>query len=241
MPRLLRSSCRRSRLVTCLNDAERRYLLEHGWTTSERLVLVRQSVPRTFFVPREEYAPRVRRVLVLSQWLETKGVHYLVEGFSTFSRRHPDVRLWCYGTRASESEVLSAFPEDVRDRVVVVPSLQESELPVVFQQADVFVHASLSEGSSNAVNQAMAAALPMVLTPVGVVNDVLTDGESCLLVPAADALAIDAALQRVIDDAGLRRRLGQSARRVAEALMAEARNDRIVDRLETIVTAAGGA
>jgi glycosyltransferase involved in cell wall biosynthesis len=216
MPRALRASCRRSRVVTCLNDTERRYLLEHAWTTADRLVLLRQGVPQEFFADGRVYAPRATRLLVMSQWLETKGTRYVVEAFTALARAHPDLQLSCYGTRAPEATVLAAFPADVRHRVTAVEEIDHRAMARPYGRADVFLHASLSEGSGRAVMQAMAAALPIVVTPIGLVPDLLQDGRDCLIVPKRDSRAIQSAVERLLDDAGLRREFGTRVRRIAE-------------------------
>lgn len=223
LPRVLRASCRRSRLVTCLNDEERAYLVEHGWAPADRVVLLRQGVPQEFFCEGRAYAPAATRILMLSQWLETKGTAYLVDAFTELARTRPGLRLWCYGTRVGEPAVLASFPEDVRGRVTVVPEVDHRAIAVPFHEADIFVHASLSEGSGRAVMQAMAAALPIVATPVGLVPDLLRDGRDCLIVPKRDSRALSAAIGQLLDDRDLRRSLGSAARRAAEVFQPVAR------------------
>ncbi len=63
------------------------------------------------------------------------------------------------------------------------------------------------------VLEAMANGLTIVATPVGSVGDAIADEETGLLVPPGDRTALAEALARVIDDAELRRRLGEGARR----------------------------
>lgn len=145
------------------------------------------------------------------------------------------LELWCYGTRMPAAAVLDSFPPDVRPRITVVDHIPQPDLPQVFGAADIFVHVSLSEGSSNAVAQAMAAALPMVLTPVGVVSELLQDGRDCLMVPTADARAVQTAIDRLIDDVALRTQLGQRARRIAAGTIPGQRDGTLVDRLEALV------
>ena len=53
-------------------------------------------------------------------------------------------------------------------------------------------------------------------TRVGAHDEVLEDEVNCLLVPPGDVTALAAALRRLIDDEGLRSRLGQAARRLYE-------------------------
>jgi glycosyltransferase involved in cell wall biosynthesis len=69
----------------------------------------------------------------------------------------------------------------------------------------------------------MAHARPVVATAVGGLAEAIEDGESGLLVPPGDVPALRAALERLLSDAELRRRLGAAAReRVRERYSREA-------------------
>jgi glycosyltransferase involved in cell wall biosynthesis len=77
---------------------------------------------------------------------------------------------------------------------------------------DVFVLASVTEGTPLTLLEAMAAGLPAVVTAVGGMPDVVSPGESGLLVPAADAGGLATALARVAADGDLRRQMGAAGR-----------------------------
>jgi Glycosyltransferase len=77
----------------------------------------------------------------------------------------------------------------------------------------VFVLPSLSEGSPNALLEAMACSLPIVATRVGGVPEIATDGTTALLVPPRQPLALAGAIVRLLDDAALGAELGAAARR----------------------------
>lgn len=76
---------------------------------------------------------------------------------------------------------------------------------------DVFVQSSYWEAMSVVILEAMAVGRAIVATTVGENAEVLVDGESALLVPPKDPLALAEALSRVLQDVELRRRLGESA------------------------------
>lgn len=78
---------------------------------------------------------------------------------------------------------------------------------------DIFVQSSHWEAMSVVVLEAMAGAKPVVATTVGENSRVLVDGEDGLLVPPRAPSALADALARLIDDAGLRKRLGETAQR----------------------------
>lgn len=87
--------------------------------------------------------------------------------------------------------------------------------PRVYREAEVFVSPTYAEGFSNTILEAMATGLPIVSTSVVGVVDCLTDGENALLSEPGDPEGLAEALRRMLADAGLRRRLAQTA--LAEA------------------------
>jgi glycosyltransferase involved in cell wall biosynthesis len=82
--------------------------------------------------------------------------------------------------------------------------------------ADVFVLPSHAEGMPITILEAMAQERPVVATRVGGSAEVVVDGETGLLVPPGDEEALAAALQDLLGDAELRRRLGTAGRRRVE-------------------------
>jgi glycosyltransferase involved in cell wall biosynthesis len=210
MPFFLRTACRGAALVTCLNAAEREYLVSHGWADRTRIATVAHGVHDDFYQAAREPRP-ARTLLFVAQWLAMKGTEALCAAFTTLARRHSSLRLICAGTLASAETVSAAFPEDVRSRVVVVPRVDRVGLAALYRDADLFVFPSNYEGFGVALVEAMAARLPIVTTPVGVAADALADGESALIVPKRDPAAIVAAVERLIADDGLRSRLGAAA------------------------------
>ncbi len=80
-----------------------------------------------------------------------------------------------------------------------------------FVAADVVVLASRHEGLGLVLLEAAQFGVPAVATRVGGISDVVTDGETGLLVPAGDAVALADALRRMLTDLSLRERLGRAA------------------------------
>jgi glycosyltransferase involved in cell wall biosynthesis len=109
------------------------------------------------------------------------------------------------------------------DQADVVPWLQA---------LDAFALPSFAnEGVPQALIQAMLAGLPCVTTHVGSIAELARDGETALVVPPKDAAALRAALQRLLADEALGKRLGQGARRHAEANFSY---ERMLDAMERI-------
>jgi glycosyltransferase involved in cell wall biosynthesis len=100
----------------------------------------------------------------------------------------------------------------------------------VYQDLDVVVIPSLSEGSPNVLLEAMAAARPVVATRVGGIPSVADDGVHALLVPPNDPGRLADAMATLVSSGELRQRLAICAREhVLARCSSEARARRIFD------------
>jgi glycosyltransferase involved in cell wall biosynthesis len=98
----------------------------------------------------------------------------------------------------------------------------------VQQLFDISVLCSVTEGSPNAVLEAMAAARPVVATRVGGIPDAVRDGDTGLLVPAGAVDALAAALRGLLRAPARARALGARAQAYARA---EHHEERVIPRL----------
>jgi glycosyltransferase involved in cell wall biosynthesis len=78
--------------------------------------------------------------------------------------------------------------------------------------SDIFVLSSRSEGLPISILEAMAAGLPVIASQVGGIPELVEDGETGILVPRSNPGALAEALQLLLADEVLRKRLGSSGR-----------------------------
>lgn len=100
----------------------------------------------------------------------------------------------------------------VGDRVHLVGAVPRSRVPSYLAGGDVFVLPSRYEELGTAIVEASAAGLPLVASRTGGIPDVVDDGVDGLLVDPGSPAAVAAAVDRVLADADLARRLGGAAR-----------------------------
>lgn len=159
-----------------------------------------------------------------------KGHEELVDAIARVNREHPAVRLCVVGDgplRDSLRERAQRTGLDGAARFLGTIPQAWRLLP----HFDIFVLASRWEGMSNGLLEAMAAGRPIVATTVGGNPELITDGETGLLVPPENPEALAAAILRLIRDPALARRLGEAARRRVER---EFTLDVMVRRLESL-------
>ena len=91
-----------------------------------------------------------------------------------------------------------------------------SDVPDILAVADLFVLASLWEGLSIALLEAMASGKPIVATAVSGTTQVMTHGETGLIIPPGDARALADAISQLLSDPLLGQTMAQAARKHVE-------------------------
>lgn len=130
-----------------------------------------------------------------------KGMDILVQ--AARQRRHMTFVI------AGDGPQLAALSRALPPNVRLLGRLDDIR-PLLFA-ADVFAMPSRREGQGIASLEAMAAGVPVVASNVGGLAEMLSDGETALLVPPDDPEALAAALSRLQSDSRLRHLLARSA------------------------------
>ena len=169
------------------------------------------------------------RLLTVSRIDPRKGLRHLPPALAELVRRGHDVRLTIVGP------TVGTMGEEERDRVLASASelgiagridvAGPRTLPQVLSIArehDLFVLPTLpGEGVPRVLLEAMASGLPIVVSDVAGVPTLVQHEVNGLLVPPADPPAIAAAVDRLIRDGDLRRRLIATGNRAARAHTAD--------------------
>jgi glycosyltransferase involved in cell wall biosynthesis len=196
----------------------RRGLLRH-----DRVVLIRGSgVDTEQFRPMPEPSGVPVAVLV-GRMLTDKGVHELVGAARLLRERGVplEVRLVGPPDPHNPASIPPATLQGWHDQGLVHWLGPQADMAAVWREAHIAVLPSYREGLPKALLEAAACGRPLVATDVPGCREVVHDGETGLVVPVRDAVALADALQRLAGDTTLRQRLGANARLLAEQAFAE--------------------
>ena len=127
----------------------------------------------------------------------------------------PDVDFLVVG-EGEEQAALEALARRLGLGARVVFTGLRHDVPRLLAAADVLALTSLYEGFPNVVLEAMATGAVAVATNVGGCRELVTSGETGLLVPPRAPAAVAAAVGRVLRDSTLARRLATTARQRVE-------------------------
>jgi glycosyltransferase involved in cell wall biosynthesis len=134
------------------------------------------------------------------------GQDHLIRAVAGVRRAHPGVRLLIVGDGPLRPGLEALAATELGEAARFTG--QRADVARLLGALDVFVLPSLREALPIAVLEAMAMRLPAVATRVGGVPEVVEDGMTGFVVPPGDEVALRAALARLVDDPGLRDRLG---------------------------------
>lgn len=181
----------------------------------DKVRIVPMSVdPAAYFPPPQgRHHDGPLRVLFVGRLVPEKGPSVLLRAVEQLVERGVDVEATFVGG-GDLRDALSAQAADagIADRVTFTGPLGQEELPDLYRRADVFCLPSFQEGLPVVIMEAMATQLPVVVTRIAGIPELVHDGVSGRVVSAgrADALA-DAIADLAADPAG-REAMGQAAR-----------------------------
>ena len=200
-------------VTICVSEHEREAGVAAGTCAPERTVVIPNAVD-VAAAPRSRPGERKRPlILAVGRLKAPKDFPTLIRALSRLPPGSFDALIVGDGPdRPRLEEQIEAL--GLSDRVRLAG--ERRDVPQLLATADAFVLPSASEGHPVSVLEAMAAALPVVASRVGGVPEQVFDEETGLLVEPDDPNELAAALDRLIGDPFLRRRLGAAGRARAE-------------------------
>ena len=142
--------------------------------------LTKRKSPHTLIEAAAQLHSRCRQSQYAQQTDQALSLHYLICGAGPL-RQELQARVRALGLAS-----VFHFAGFCRD------------LPAYLAAADIFVHTPVWEGLGVAVIEALAAGLPVVASRVGGIPELITDGETGLLIPAQDPSALCNALLQCV-------------------------------------------
>lgn len=165
--------------------------------------------------PPKDKAPG--RIVATGRLFDYKNHRMLIRAFRHISEDYPDVNVIVYGEGPYRGELEKEIETlDLKDRVFLPGD--SSAVAEDIADAMIYVLPSDTEGLPNALMEAMALNLPVIATdcPCGGPKSLIDDGVNGLLTPVGDEEAMAQALKRLLDDGGLRDKLGNNAGRIRQ-------------------------
>ncbi len=157
------------------------------------------------------------KILFIGRLIPRKGFQRVVMALPKVRERTAslfEVEVVGTGTSRWQLDVV-AEELGVSELIHYVGTVPYDRLEKAYQYADIFVLTSLSEGMPSVILEAMGCGLPVVASDVGGNNELVEEGVNGYLIKGDDVETLAQQLTRLIDDASLRRQMGQAGREKA--------------------------
>jgi colanic acid/amylovoran biosynthesis glycosyltransferase len=220
---ILKAKLKEAKFIICISEHGRDFLLgllpeEQG--LRDKIHIVHCGVSPEDFTPATCRAANERPLIFsVSQLAERKGYPVLVEACHILDQRGCDFICAIAGDGPQQPILEQLIAEyQLHDKVQLIGKVFQEQLGSYLHRADMFVLPCLvasngdRDGVPVALMEAMATEIPTISTYVSGIPELIEDGHSGLLVQEKDAVALADAIQRLLEDAELRVRLGRCAR-----------------------------
>ncbi len=157
------------------------------------------------------------RFLLIGRLLEAKGLREFYQAAKTLRPKYPKARFCVLGP---PEEGLGSVPVSMlrawQDEGIIEYLGQTQDVRPFIAEASAIVLPSYREGTPCAILEGMSMARPAVATDVPGCRETVINGQNGWLVPAKDAPALAAALERLIQAPDLALEMGRAGRKLAE-------------------------
>jgi len=180
--------------------------------------IIPNGIDINYFFPRgyKKQNPHFE-ILFAGRLSEQKNLTFLFRQLSVFQGRKRKWKLHIAGDGPLKKQIQrDAVTLGISDHLHWYGWVEKKEILSLYQRADCFINPSLYEGMPNAVLEAMACGLPVIVSRVVGNTEVVIHGETGFLFELDDDESFQEALETISGEDALRIKMGQHARKRME-------------------------
>lgn len=195
---------------------------------AEKIPVIFNGVDLSNCKVKEEYTKKDEfKIVHIGRFMDVKNHAMILKTFALFAKQHTDAKLQLIGDGELRKDMVQLAQELGVKNSVEFAGLQSNVYPWL-HDADIFILPSKFEGMPMTLIEAMGTGLPIIASAVGGVPDMLTDGESAILIkPESEQLL--ASLEMLYCDESIRSVLGQKALHRSRAFSSETMAQRYIE------------
>lgn len=178
----------------------------NNWSATEELLDVGRS-------KRFNHESKRKELIFIGWFEESKGVFELLESIRLLSqKRNYNIHLSMIGDGNAFKKAKEFVKRNSLERYISLQGWKtQEEITSLLAKSDIFVLPSWVEGFPNSVIEGMASGNAVITTKVGVIPDILTHDQNCLLIDPKDQDGLNNALESLVSDASLIKKLAVNA------------------------------
>lgn len=218
--------------VVAVSDYAANFLKERFSVSAAKIQRVYNGLDLSSF-QRADLAGTVPTIVSIGRLIEKKGFADLISACDLLKKRGRDFHCEIIGEGPLENDLRAQIAErGLKSQVTLAGPKTQTQIVQQLAGATVFALPCVvdpdgaQDNLPTVIMEAMAAGLPVVSTTVGGIAEMVAHGKSGFLVEPHDPVALADALEKVMADLALARRLGQAGYERAEQLFSIEKNVR---------------
>lgn len=218
--------------ILCVSEEIRGTLLAAGVPVRKLDVILNGIPVSDFALARASAENRVELqepvIGMVGRLVEAKGFQLVLESAPAILRRFPKARFVLAG-EGPQSENWIRLIRELGIESNVTFAGNQTDMPRTYSSFSMFVLPSYNEGMPMTILEAMAAGLPVIATRVGSIPQLVYNEKTGLLVNKGDRAGLQSAIERLLENPGFGRELGNRGQQfVTENASVERMADRYI-------------
>ncbi|OGF19874.1 hypothetical protein A3G56_00540 [Candidatus Falkowbacteria bacterium RIFCSPLOWO2_12_FULL_45_10] len=217
--------------IICLSEWEKQNTVRRQIAPAKKISVIYNGIAPINFLPRAEARAQLAKtagaqiddqtILIgsIGNLYKNKGYEYLIEAIkisnipaSPAGRQYPisNIKLIIIGSGPEQNNLqLQINNYELQNKIILTGSIGDAAQ--LLSAFDIYVCSSVKEGLPYSILEAMQAGLPIVATPVGAIPEIITDGQTGLLVKSGNAAALADKLSYALNRLSVSKQIGVEA------------------------------
>ncbi len=205
-------------ILTAHCEAARKFMIKE-LDVKREIKVIHVGVDTGLFKPLQSGNKYMRggdlKILTVARLHRYKGLDYLIRSMEIVCRKNPGTKLYILGKGHEEKKLRKMAELSGSNNVEFIEEVIPNHMmPHLYAECDIYVQPSIIEPYGIAVLEAMSCGKPVIGTKVGGMLDTIDNERTGFLVEPGNAKALAEAIMRM-HDAGMRKKMGEEARRRA--------------------------
>jgi len=222
--------------LVCVSSAQQQAIIKAGFDKS-RVVLIPNGVDLSQFAGREPHLPLMDRrrdhltlpadkkiIVQVANMVPDKDFETLLKAIRLLRDTRSDFHLVLIGRGVDSKQMQDTVSQLNLTEQITLAGVRD-DVPEILTRADMLILSSKQESFGLCVLEGMAAGLPVIVSDLPALAELVEHGKEGFRVPPADSDALAAAIAKLLDDASLRKQMGcrgqEKARQFSVSQMVE--------------------
>jgi glycosyltransferase involved in cell wall biosynthesis len=217
--KIVQFTIKRADMITCDAETVKKEIIQLADYPQEKIVVFPWGIDLSLFKPdislrvnlRKRLGIEGKKVIIMNRSFKTLyGIEYFLKALPKVRLKVPNVHVLLIGSGPLETELRKLVEElKIESVVKFMGGVNNEEMPSYLNASDLYVSSSLSDGTSLSLLEAMACALPVVVTDVPAILEWVENGVNGLVVPRRSIDELAEAIIYLLQREDVRKEMGE--------------------------------